>query len=785
MKRTSMNQAHIVALPIVAVLCIFGTQAVPAQTGDTVDLSGTTTINGTMQGSYGLAIDTNNPPRYPENTQPADTFTIEQYDDMGLFQWSNSHPVDGNGFSDSLRVTAPTRYFSSTESWSGGLIGLQQPRNAMSFGDRSESFLSLSVNPRTTLGLQLNGTQLRFRGTAEVTTDNSGTRFHYQVFDPTTQDYAFATPADVDSGLNASWNTSGSLNAKIEINRRHRYEYTGDRAGSGVWGPGTYNVGQSVSASASSMTGQSQTSSDSFSFDLTLAPIERHLTLITHGWLSDGEAFPDQMRDNIVQRLGDRRQFAAQNLGLNADHIEINPGLSWSEHDTTLRGIKTNEKDQWDVVSFDWSDSASLLNTWLLPTNASRHAASLGDRFGELIADAGYDSIHLIGHSAGSWFIDAVADKVEAHAQANGTEKPPVHLTFLDSFIGPFSSNADLGDNGDWVEHYVHQGGLPFTNHFLDNGFTIDITELDPTPESADSFFRPLSRWTNGHSFPVEFYMGTTLQPFQPDIILLDEQVQAATPEFIEIDGDDMIPTYGWGFQNSLEMDGFLPNHETNARGTGIGLTKAGVVQAAVQQPDPLVLSDTGFDFVAGRALGGGEADGLTSSGVTLRLAKQVTATTATEPFDGNTVLSSNAGFDVDLPPPSFSSLDPLFFTLDVELTEPAELMRFDLLFEQIGTGVLYIGIQDTWLYVTTADSFDQNVLYDSGWLYLGDGLIPGTHEVMFALDRLDTSETSVRIENLQFGRSINVIPEPGTLLITAPVFLALARRRAHHRAAA
>jgi hypothetical protein len=174
---------------------------------------------------------------------------------------------------------------------------------------------------------------------------------------------------------------------------------------------------------------------------------------------------------------------------------------------------------QWDVRFHDWS---SLANTGIMPWDAVRaanNAKKEGEKLGKEIIDAGYGTVHLVGHSAGAWLIQSAANYIKQHG-AN----IEVRLTFLDAFATTLISDlspSKLGENATWVEQYVDHGGPPFTNWALPGAFNVDVTDWAPTGQS-------------GHSWPVAWYGMTTQKP-------------------------EDVAAHGWGFLQTLEYSGSRP----------------------------------------------------------------------------------------------------------------------------------------------------------------------------------------------------------------------------------
>lgn len=249
----------------------------------------------------------------------------------------------------------------------------------------------------------------------------------------------------------------------------------------------------------------------------------KHLVLITHGYNSDSE-WPSDIRNNITAQINNR---FSENVAW---------PLSWSEHGSTY--AHAPDGFNWEVVSFDWSSSAfNLTELQLIPHQAKANAERIGRRLGNMLRDEEYDSIHLIGHSAGTWLIDAIADELQS-------DSVDVHLTFLDAFT-PGSTSLQLGDHADWAEHYVHNGSLPLTNDTLRHAFNVDVTALRPEVHPGELF--------EGHAFPWQWYLSSTATPTAPF-------------------------NHGWGFQRSVDFQEKHPSHSIYRKGARIELVSGRVI---------------------------------------------------------------------------------------------------------------------------------------------------------------------------------------------------------------
>ena len=167
-------------------------------------------------------------------------------------------------------------------------------------------------------------------------------------------------------------------------------------------------------------------------------PVSRNLVLVTHGWLSsaddDGE-WPVLMRNQIEVQINADLEQVRRDKAVEVGHE------SWSHNDMDLTHISGPDAEEiWEVVSLDWKSQARTLT----PNRARVKAIHIAGNIGRMIRDYGYDSVQLIGHSAGAWLIDGIADVLDA-------TQTDIHVTFLDAFTPEGFAN-DLGDGSYWAE---------------------------------------------------------------------------------------------------------------------------------------------------------------------------------------------------------------------------------------------------------------------------------------------------------------------------------------------
>jgi hypothetical protein len=122
----------------------------------------------------------------------------------------------------------------------------------------------------------------------------------------------------------------------------------------------------------------------------------------------------------------------------------------------------------------------------------------VGDALGrEVAALPTISVVHLVGHSAGAYPVQAFCEGYRAAGGGRGR----ILSTFLDpiGFNGALNSGwgaQELGSCADYAEAYINTDDpVPATNAPLEQAWNVDVTALRPA--TAD-----------GHRWPVEYYLG-------------------------------------------------------------------------------------------------------------------------------------------------------------------------------------------------------------------------------------------------------------------------------------
>lgn len=181
---------------------------------------------------------------------------------------------------------------------------------------------------------------------------------------------------------------------------------------------------------------------------------EPNLVVITHGWY-EKEPWPGWTAKAIAER--------------------VNPRL-------------------WRSGWYDWRGQAKRLR----PSRAATIARDeVGPQLGRRIVQLSrnWRHVHLVGHSAGSWAVNAAAEVIAAETEAD------IHITFLDAYVPDGWDESVLGQLAGrtpdrcWVEHYFTRDPLNLTENELSNAHNVDITRINPG--------------FKGHKFPWHWYHAT------------------------------------------------------------------------------------------------------------------------------------------------------------------------------------------------------------------------------------------------------------------------------------
>lgn len=222
----------------------------------------------------------------------------------------------------------------------------------------------------------------------------------------------------------------------------------------------------------------------------------KRVVVVTHGWNSDANTWPRPLVDVLCARRGLAVTQVFSDMALTGVSAFCNGG-------------------GWLIMSFNWAFEAKIFNlsdTVRTPTEALANARRHGEVMAADLYDIGVrpDLLHVIGHSAGSGFVQALTDQTKIVSPALIS-----HNTFLDAYC-PDPSACTYGLNASWAEQYVDHrfsfdpalystasGALEpitdaMTNVTLKQGYSFDVTSLDP----QQATFAPI----DNHAWPYRLY---------------------------------------------------------------------------------------------------------------------------------------------------------------------------------------------------------------------------------------------------------------------------------------
>ncbi|MDI6450274.1 hypothetical protein [Anaerobaca lacustris] len=213
---------------------------------------------------------------------------------------------------------------------------------------------------------------------------------------------------------------------------------------------------------------------------------EPNLVIVTHGWY-ERQAWPGWMATAIAKRV-DRRH--------------------------------------WQCGWYDWRTQARHLR----PSRAAKIGRdTVGPALGHKIVglSENWQHVHLIGHSAGAWVVNAAAEIVARETNAE------IHVTFLDAYVPGGWDEKALGrlaqtdPNRCWADHYFTRDPLKLTENVLTGVHNVDVTAINPG--------------IRGHLFPWHWYLATIAGRYTTDDRFGD------APVFCQVEG------ITYGFPRSLE----------------------------------------------------------------------------------------------------------------------------------------------------------------------------------------------------------------------------------------
>ncbi len=153
------------------------------------------------------------------------------------------------------------------------------------------------------------------------------------------------------------------------------------------------------------------------------------------------------------------------------------------------------DPNEWVSGYFDWKAGAVVIN----PVDAAKYARDIaGPRLAKAILslDNKFTHVHMIGHSAGCWAIDAAARTIARKTSAN------IHLTFLDAYVPPKWSSDYLGGGS------VDKGSVIWAEHYYTKDITLDSTHIN-LPNAHNVDLSKIDIGLHAHEFPYRWYYAT------------------------------------------------------------------------------------------------------------------------------------------------------------------------------------------------------------------------------------------------------------------------------------
>jgi hypothetical protein len=172
------------------------------------------------------------------------------------------------------------------------------------------------------------------------------------------------------------------------------------------------------------------------------------------------------------------------------------------------------ERRKWRCGWCDWRGQANRLRPSMAATIGRD---TVGPQLGRQIVrlSRNWRHVHFVGHSAGSWVINAAAEIVARETEAD------IHITFLDAYVPDGWDESVLGQLANrsrencWIEHYFTRDLLNLTENELPYAHNVDITAVNPG--------------FKGHKFPWHWYLATIAGTYTTDARLADKPVLCRT----------------------------------------------------------------------------------------------------------------------------------------------------------------------------------------------------------------------------------------------------------------
>jgi alpha-tubulin suppressor-like RCC1 family protein len=467
-----------------------------------------------------------------------------------------------------------------------------------------------------------------------------------------------------------------------------------------------------------------------------------NLVLVVHGWNSNSAAWPNQLVDAICAKLS------------------ISPSLPGITN-TNSSGMDHQCQDtHWGVYAYNWASDAA---TGLDPFTALANAQDLGDQWAKVLwalaqhAGKSWKVVHLVGHSAGAGFVQEFAKTIKKLSNQN-QPAPKIIATFLDAFC-PDPDSCEYGvapasdpPAADLAEHYVdtrnvlpswasHPLGdfngntLGLTNIILPNAFNFDITALDNNGASNYGSLYPV----DFHAFPYRYYLKTAgVQP--------PGTFSAYTLDSLAF-GAKWAPWSQPGAQAGDVWSATLANYVGFSVGDRCVTSRTLDLGLGSCNPS---FSRRWFHLPATIA-----SQSLQSLGCLGVLLNGVVSVGTCVPSGSPAGMSS----------PSAVSPDPGMALLRINLTQPANRIRFDYRFTQTGSGGgVQVFIQDDKMIFVTLQITGDIGTHTTDWIDI-PALTAGDQNLRVVVKPMGGDNAGVEVSNMQFSyASLDDFPIGGNI---------------------
>lgn len=398
------------------------------------------------------------------------------------------------------------------------------------------------------------------------------------------------------------------------------------------------------------------------------------------------------------------------------------------------------------VGRFDWKDSAATgVNPWQAYSNAFDQGRCLANRI--LALHINPKNIHLIGHSAGANIIQTAVDELVLKYK-NNSNRPFVHLTFLDAFApggeaeryGDFSSGGSYGYGfSGYAEHYVDirllgpdAGNFDSIRYVLDsthsplkNAVNFDVTSLDKDfIETID----PLTNWNWYHKWPIKVYN---------DSVLRQDYYKMGFPYSMEQNffQEDYYPEALRGHWCQVEeFDGAIQNRKcmkmVSATEAGASFVENNIVQPAKDVTNAII-----------------ESVETSTTGVINFISELNPVTLIPDSInnDFNNIIHFQTG-------------SPSWMKFNLTITKPVNFLEFKSLFPvQGGSGVFAVFVDDEKIFSRQADLSEVGRIYQDRAGF-PEVLTEGNHTIILRLDPIAEDKSDIYIADVNLGmQSVDV----------------------------